>query len=83
MKLYTEEQVDALLHSLADVIEKRDLSLIPKEPKPIEITEDEIMGVIKSHELIRTDGVHIVMINGVFPEVYKSLATAITNLLKG
>ena len=39
MKIYTYEQVDKLLKDIAIAIERRDLSLMPKELQPIEITE--------------------------------------------
>ena len=42
MKLYREEDIDKLLHAIADVIEHRDLSKMPKAPKPIEITEEKL-----------------------------------------
>ena len=48
MKLHREEDIDKLLHAIADVIEHRDLSKMPKAPKPIEITEEEIEEIFKS-----------------------------------
>jgi len=39
--------------------------------------KDKIIEILKDNELLRTDGVHTVMIKGIFPEVYESLANQI------
>jgi hypothetical protein len=38
---------------------------------------ERIIEILKDHELKRTDGVHQVMISGIFPELYDKLAEAI------
>ena len=43
---------------------------------------EEIVEILKDHELLRTDGVHVVMIKGIFPEIYEKLTdTILTKLL--
>jgi hypothetical protein len=37
----------------------------------------QIIEILKDHELKRTDGVHQVMISGIFPELYDKLAETI------
>ena len=41
------------------------------------MTREQIIEILKDHELKRTDGVHQVMISGIFPELYDKLAEAI------
>ena len=44
--------------------------------------KDKIVGILKDYELLRTDGVHKVMIKGVFPELYEKIATQIDSLYR-
>lgn len=49
----------------------------------IEITEDDIDGIVRSFEQMRSDGVHIVLRPGIYPESYRKLTHALLNLFNG
>jgi len=82
MKIYTYEQVDKLLKDIAIAIERKDLSLMPKEPQPLEITEkvidtwtEEVLGELKGDDRILPEYYFRVGINAVLANIKENAST--------